>query len=255
MPQAWVVSVRLGLGERRRMAGFWHGKLKRKELEEVYDDFAEFSLSSPARKIRRLDAELPPIMEEVEPTSTLSFNQQFPQETISASVSSMPNLGSVVSQAMPTRPSNNDQRALVLYKPVEMPLLLSPSPTNVSIKFNSGFIDGLKSHMFKPRITNFDEKDKHTDADESCLAVIPWVPSQLASDSGGFEGSESQNNLSGEVMESEDANVTSMEIEDGNIRGLATTGGVGNENFQQQQQHCMTAQLTPNTSNSIMWSW
>ncbi|RRT46139.1 hypothetical protein B296_00022640 [Ensete ventricosum] len=36
------------------MTGFWHGKLKRKDLEEVYDDFAEFSLSSPARKIRRL---------------------------------------------------------------------------------------------------------------------------------------------------------------------------------------------------------
>lgn len=36
------------------MAGLWHGKLKRRDLEEVYDDFAEFSLSSPARKIRRL---------------------------------------------------------------------------------------------------------------------------------------------------------------------------------------------------------
>lgn len=36
------------------MTGFWHGKLKRKDLEDVYDDFAEFSLSSPARKIRRL---------------------------------------------------------------------------------------------------------------------------------------------------------------------------------------------------------
>ena len=29
-------------------------KMKRKELEEVSDDFSDFSLSSPARKIRRL---------------------------------------------------------------------------------------------------------------------------------------------------------------------------------------------------------
>lgn len=36
------------------MAGFLSGKMKRKDLEEVYDEFSEFSLSSPARKIRRL---------------------------------------------------------------------------------------------------------------------------------------------------------------------------------------------------------
>lgn len=50
-------------------------KKKRKEVEEldqVNDDFSDFSLSSPARKIRRLDAHLPPIMEEEE----LSFHFQ-----------------------------------------------------------------------------------------------------------------------------------------------------------------------------------
>lgn len=36
------------------MAGFLSVKMKRKDLEEVNDDFSEFSLSSPARKIRRL---------------------------------------------------------------------------------------------------------------------------------------------------------------------------------------------------------
>lgn len=29
-------------------------KMKRKDIEEVNDDFSDFSLSSPARKIRRL---------------------------------------------------------------------------------------------------------------------------------------------------------------------------------------------------------
>lgn len=36
------------------MAGFGLMKTKRKDLEEVYDEFSEFSLNSPARKIRRL---------------------------------------------------------------------------------------------------------------------------------------------------------------------------------------------------------
>ncbi|KAK1289388.1 hypothetical protein QJS10_CPB18g00049 [Acorus calamus] len=45
-------------------------KMKRRDLDEVNDEFSEFSLSSPARKIRRLDLELPPIMEEEEPQST-----------------------------------------------------------------------------------------------------------------------------------------------------------------------------------------
>ncbi|GMQ07489.1 hypothetical protein CsSME_00051653 [Camellia sinensis var. sinensis] len=49
------------------MAGYLAMKMmKRKDLEDVNDDFSDFSLSSPARKIRRLDAELPPIMEEEE---------------------------------------------------------------------------------------------------------------------------------------------------------------------------------------------
>lgn len=34
--------------------GFLPMKLKRKDLDQVNDDFSDFSLSSPARKIRRL---------------------------------------------------------------------------------------------------------------------------------------------------------------------------------------------------------
>ncbi|KAE8657966.1 hypothetical protein F3Y22_tig00116976pilonHSYRG00207 [Hibiscus syriacus] len=40
------------------------GKFKRKNIDQVNDDFSDFSLSSPATKIRRLDADLPPIIEE-----------------------------------------------------------------------------------------------------------------------------------------------------------------------------------------------
>lgn len=40
------------LGE--EMATLLSGKMKRKDWEEVSDEFSDFSLSSPARKIRRL---------------------------------------------------------------------------------------------------------------------------------------------------------------------------------------------------------
>lgn len=36
------------------MEGYFPLKMKRKDLEDVTDDFSDFSLCSPARKIRRL---------------------------------------------------------------------------------------------------------------------------------------------------------------------------------------------------------
>ena len=36
------------------MAGFLSGKMKRKDVDDVLDEFSKFSLSSAARKIRRL---------------------------------------------------------------------------------------------------------------------------------------------------------------------------------------------------------
>ncbi|KAG8386752.1 hypothetical protein BUALT_Bualt03G0181700 [Buddleja alternifolia] len=50
-------------------------KLKRKDLEDVNDDFSNFSLSSPVRKILRLDSELPPIFEDEECEIHVAFEQ------------------------------------------------------------------------------------------------------------------------------------------------------------------------------------
>lgn len=38
-----------------------------------------------------------------------------------------------------------EERALVLYKPMDSPLILSPSPTNVSFRVNPDLVDGLMS--------------------------------------------------------------------------------------------------------------
>lgn len=96
------------------------------------------------------DAELPPIMEEGEPTSTLVYNHQLPQGNISSS--DMQTSGSVVSEAMSGYPLDNEERAIVLYKPVETPLILSPGPDNVSLRVSLDFIDGIRRKFLKPSI-------------------------------------------------------------------------------------------------------
>ncbi|XP_074585818.1 uncharacterized protein LOC141841550 [Curcuma longa] len=233
------------------MTRFWQGKLKRKDLEEVYDDFAEFSLSSPARKIRRLDADLPPILELGEPTSISTCNQPFQQEKSSASSSDVPKFETTVNVRMHVHPLDNEERAIVLYKPVEIPLMLSPEPTSFSLQINQNFMVGL-NHVFKPGHLDSKHKDQLEGAQDSCLAVIPWIPSQVSSSSG-TEGFVSGSQLTQEQKEAEDDEVAFMEIEED--RQQATSGGLGSEGFQQQQQHCLNAQLPPKSSNSVMWSW
>ncbi|RZR84859.1 hypothetical protein BHM03_00011743 [Ensete ventricosum] len=214
------------------MTGFWHGKLKRKDLEEVYDDFAEFSLSSPARKIRRLVSVL--FLERLPGAFLCSVDLIVPDPFVfmlkycNISSSDMQTSGSVASEAMSGYPLDNEERAIVLYKPVETPLMLSP---------------GNRS---------FDKKDQRTGVSNSCLAVIPWVPPHAATATSGFGGSESDSKLSEEPMEAEETEAASMEVEE--ITEQATTYGLDSEGFQQRQQHCLNPQYLPGASSPIMWS-
>ena len=84
-----------------------NGKLKRKDIDLVNDDFSDFSLSSPATKIRRLDAELPPIIEEEEPFV------------------------------------ENHEKAIVVFNPLPHHQLRSPS--TLSFSLNPDLISGFKS--------------------------------------------------------------------------------------------------------------
>lgn len=73
--------------------------------------------------------ELPPIMEEEDQAVPLSIPEEL-------AVSEMVDAES---------PPLNEERALVLYKPVNSPLILSPSPTNISFRVSPDLVDGLKS--------------------------------------------------------------------------------------------------------------
>ncbi|XP_020243098.1 uncharacterized protein LOC109821294 [Asparagus officinalis] len=211
-------------------------KTKRKDLEEVYDEFSEFSLNSPARKIRRLDAELPPIMEEEDQTVPLPFENQMPQEVAGAEIVDLD------LEQIPL----NEERALVLYKPVDNHLVVSPSST---FSVNPDLIYGLKNQALRAVTAEEMPEDKQAVANNS-LAVIPWAPSHasslIISESGGGIQIE-------ETMKAEEGTGgASMEVEES---GCQTDGNTAIEGFHQRQQHCMVPQPPQNVSTPIMWSW
>lgn len=224
------------------MARFVPGKMKRKGLDEVYDDFSDLSLCAPATKIRRLDAELPPIMEERGSIGgSVLGHQLFKGDMDDA----LPDVASVMKKAV-LPPTVNEERALVLYKPVH-------SHFGPSLKMDPELISGLKNPAFWPGYQNLVEEDFLEDqqsSSNSCLAVIPWVPSQFSAPM--LEVSTSESGTNTEVMEV-GANGESMEI-DGDHGQLVDTG-VGSGSFNQWQQHCMIPEHSHITSAPVLGSW
>ncbi|XP_009800480.1 uncharacterized protein LOC107793335 [Nicotiana tabacum] len=232
-------------------------KMKRKDLDDVYDEFSDFSLSSPARKIRRLDAELPPIIEEVEePEIPIAFAQ-------AATDPSFGNNGGnrgVVIEELPSVPEN-EERAIVLFKPMNTHLVHSPS--NFSVKVDLQFINGFKSqafwgnqaNAFRPA-HNGATPEEDPGSTKECLAVVPWVPSQLPSAQGAQVLGQADTS---DMMDAEEMEGVMMDVEDSSVnaepRTVVEAGAVSlNEGLHPwQQQHCMTTQLPQNTSTPIVW--
>ncbi|XVE98868.1 hypothetical protein REPUB_Repub03eG0145800 [Reevesia pubescens] len=207
------------------------GKLKRKDIDQVNDDFSDFSLSSPATKIRRLDADLPPIIEEEE---------SFPE---------------------------NQERAIVLFSP---PLLhnskdsntpLLRSPATLTISLNSDLISGFKNQLLrasdmKSADNNETEAEESKRVREGCLAVVPWVPSQIPSvESRDGELEEAPESMEADEMDIEENNSDNvrMEQEHGYEFG-GLKAGEAIHHWPQQQQHCMIPQPPQNPFTSISWS-
>ncbi|WCJ34688.1 hypothetical protein M5689_015982 [Euphorbia peplus] len=114
-------------------------KMKRKDLEDVNEDFSDFSLSSPARKIRRLDVIMEEEVEEVD---------------------------------------HNLDRAIVLFKNVSNYPLLLHSPSNFSLSVDSDFISGIKNkYPWSSGYDN--TKSIEEEATDNSMAVIPWAPPQF----------------------------------------------------------------------------
>ncbi|KAJ4850502.1 hypothetical protein Tsubulata_044290 [Turnera subulata] len=196
-------------------------RMKRKEAEDVSDDFSDFSLTSPARKIRRLEAGLPPIVEEedMEP---------------------------------------NTERAIVLFNPHGQLHTQSPS-SNFSVNLSPNFISGIKNRIFGFS-EDCQELPEPGDEEESqgggCMAVVPWRPNSYAQVVQAMGGGDNDNQTeAGESMEGE----ATMEIDDDNSNSSSNInnsnyGSLGFGLSQWQQQHCMPPpQLPSNTTTPITW--
>ncbi|KAJ0965568.1 hypothetical protein J5N97_026706 [Dioscorea zingiberensis] len=225
-------------------------RMKRKELEDVSDGFSEFSLSAPSRKIRRLDVDLVPIMGEEHVVPSVP-QQQFLIEQMGGIA---PQFDALVEDA-PQVPVN-EERAIVLYKPIDSPLYLSPSSSNVSFTVSSDMYPGLKNQVFWPRNSNPGVSSglmdcKQVVANDS-LAMVPWVPTP-ASATPLLQSVGSSNSLSIEPMEAEEVEGASMEVEEETEQ--TSSSGTGAEVFQQwHQQHCMTPEIPTTRTTQVMWS-
>ncbi|EOA31489.1 hypothetical protein CARUB_v10014675mg [Capsella rubella] len=110
---------------------------KRKDIDRVNNDFSDFSLSSPANKIRRLDLDLPPIMEEDEIKSVSSVNEE---------------------------------RAIVLYKP----LRYHHQRCSGDFFVDSDFVSGLKHRILHDVVVADDLCDDDDDEKSKQKAVVRW---------------------------------------------------------------------------------
>lgn len=107
------------------------------------------------------------------------------------------------------------------------------------------------------QVKSAEEEESIKDKNNGCLAVVPWVPSQLRP----APGTEVP-----QLMEEAEEMVAAMDIEEDNNQNNASIeqshpsvhymygGIVGSEGlYQWQQQHCMIPQLPQNTYTPISW--
>ncbi|KAJ6731946.1 DBH-LIKE MONOOXYGENASE [Salix purpurea] len=175
--------------------------------------------------------------------------------------------------------SDNEERAIVLFKPVSNLHLLHRSPNNFSVSLDSNIISGFKNQFLwlsqsgGARSVEEEEEEEEAGArrDDS-MAVVPWVPSQAQP---AFVQEIMYNNASvpqTELMDSDEMGEAAMDIEEDNndLNHNASVGlgqAQGNQAFgfggiragsdglpQWQQQHCLVPQI-PQNPNPTPITW
>ncbi|XBH61459.1 uncharacterized protein [Aegilops tauschii subsp. strangulata] len=221
---------------------------KRKELEQVVDGLCDFSLSGPAAKCRRLDPGLPPILEEELPCPSIPYQHQMLGEEINSGIN-MPIVEDMIEGAMPSHLSSED-KALVIYKPVNKPTLFGLSIANPSIIVSSDLIRGLKNQPFNQG--NCHGLEDNSPERSNCLALVPWTPQRIAMTSDWSASPPESTQNAEEPMDADETEVISMDFEEA---PQATPRGIDVDNIHQWHQHCMDPPSLPNASAPVMWSW
>lgn len=237
-------------------------KMKRKEFDDASDEvFADFCLSSPAFKIRRLDADLPPIIEEDVAGIPWRHEQPIPESAISNGA--MNQLNPLDMEELPFVPDNNE-KAVVLFKPMNNPLFYSHNNLFLDPNLISSFKNQALLHTHRNATRPSEEADDEADANgdkeglNTCKAIIPWVPSHqplhqrpiLSPQAEVLDSMESEDMESASIMEIEDAGSAS------NINQSRLGEGVQQyHQWQQQQHHCMIPKPPHNTCTTTPIVW
>ncbi|KAL8168067.1 hypothetical protein V2J09_009566 [Rumex salicifolius] len=234
------------------MSNYLPTNLKRKELEldHLDDDAFDFTISCPASKIRRLDADLRPTVEVGETDMNSQFEQQ-PFSGIYSSGGGESRSRGLVIEELP--PDENQERAIVLFKPINTPIYRSPSSYVVDSNLMSS-IHNNSLWEINPKSSRY-VVEEGSEPDEQ-LAVIPWIPAQQMHHVQPLEVSEMEVS---EPMDAEEMGTT-MEAEDNMVGpGLQSTNEFDQPNWshtetlqQWQQQHCIFPQLPQSTTSPII---
>ncbi|CAM8913388.1 unnamed protein product [Rhodiola kirilowii] len=246
--------------------------MKRKDFEDAFDDFSCFSLAASARKSRRLDCELPPIVvEELDSGLPVAPDQGFLHENLKSGNVLVPNEAPIVDAVLPNDPS--EELAIVLYNPANAAshgMVKSPGSSNLSLVMNPELFSDWRSQMFhqgNQRGLTITELDEESDENKvfqtnNFMAVVPWVASQKSLTAPAPDTQATLMTVEEEPMEA-DADCEMMETEDqfstpgysdqGHIINNGMMSGAQAQALPQQQPHCLMPQYPSNNYTPITW--
>uniref|UniRef100_A0A7N0U722 Uncharacterized protein n=1 Tax=Kalanchoe fedtschenkoi TaxID=63787 RepID=A0A7N0U722_KALFE len=243
--------------------------MKRKDFEDAYDDFSCFSYAASARKSRRLDCELPPIIEdELDSGVQIVPDQGFLQENSHSGTVFVPKEASTAASLIPNDPSQ--ELAIVLYDPANVAiqgLNKFPSSSYRSFVLSPELLSDWRSQMFgqgNQRRLTITELDEHSDEmnhiqSSNSMAVVPWVG---ASPPPRSTPAPRATMMTSEPMEEADAECETMETDEDHCistPGYINEGSAMNQmrggvvTLPPQQPHCLLPQYPPNTYTPIPW--
>ncbi|KAL9224106.1 hypothetical protein vseg_000175 [Gypsophila vaccaria] len=226
--------------------------LKRKNFEEFNHDFW-----SPAHKIRRLNAKLPPIVGEDDTDLTMRYEEVIPGNVSLDGVGDRDRLKMADVEELSRSLPENEERAIVLFNPMNSPL---SNPVG-SFSVDPTLIANLKRqvlHSVDVNTSEHSEKDDdlaYRDAEgvNACRAVVPWAPSYNPCLKSEVPGSQIQVSEF-DAMDAEEPEIATMDIED---HGASDLGQQATDYYrltpQWQQTHCMFPQPPQNTATPVVW--
>ncbi|CAN6196469.1 unnamed protein product [Urochloa humidicola] len=148
--------------------------LKRKGAEAPQPWLDVDGVPVPATKIRRLDAEVPPV-EHAVGAPLLHPGASVAPQPVQMSGGVAPPVAVVASAA-------NDERAIVVYQPAEAArnLLEGPLRPGASLRVSPDWIHGLRSTMLQEASNHRALFEELAGRDENLnLAMVPWAPAQI----------------------------------------------------------------------------